>query len=113
GWHRWPACTDGAQKSGDRGRWDEHRETEEQMKTTRSRLYVRFLIATDSLVIAGLLPAVAGLSLTEVAVAAGQEKPKPRLSRPEDLSFFEQPDRDQWQKPDQIMDALKIADADQ
>ena len=37
---------------------------------------------------------------------------KPRLFDPLDLGFFEQPDRDQWQRPDQIMDALHIADSD-
>ena len=37
---------------------------------------------------------------------------KPRLFDPLDLGFFEQPDREAWQKPDQIMDALHIADSD-
>lgn len=32
------------------------------------------------------------------------------LFSPLDLGFYEQPDREQWQKPDQIMDALGIAD---
>jgi predicted methyltransferase len=35
---------------------------------------------------------------------------KGRLFRAEDLGLLEEPDREQWQKPDQIMDALKIAD---
>jgi 2-polyprenyl-3-methyl-5-hydroxy-6-metoxy-1,4-benzoquinol methylase len=35
---------------------------------------------------------------------------KPRLFAPLDLGLLEGPDRDQWQKPDQIMDALLIAE---
>lgn len=35
---------------------------------------------------------------------------KSRLFAPLDLGLLEAPDRDQWQKPDQIMDALNIAD---
>ena len=34
-----------------------------------------------------------------------------RLFRPEDLSELEQPDRDEWQRPDKIMDALGIGEA--
>src|SRR5262245_41140481 len=41
------------------------------------------------------------------AVAA---RPKGRLFRPQDLGLLEGPDRDQWQKPDLIMDALRIAE---
>lgn len=33
-----------------------------------------------------------------------------RLFAPEDLGLLEGPDRDAWQKPDQVMDALLIAD---
>jgi predicted methyltransferase len=36
--------------------------------------------------------------------------PHARLFPPQDLGLLEGPDRDKWQKPDQIMDALKIAD---
>ena len=41
-----------------------------------------------------------------------QQKPDPtsRLFRQQDLGLLEAPDRDQWQKPDQIMDALSIAE---
>ena len=35
---------------------------------------------------------------------------KPKLFAPLDLGLLEGPDRDQWQKPDQIMDALLIAE---
>lgn len=34
-----------------------------------------------------------------------------RLFPPQDLGLLEAPDRDQWQRPDQIMDALAIAEA--
>lgn len=37
-------------------------------------------------------------------------KPKGRLFAPQDLGLLEAPDREQWQKPDQIMDALLIAE---
>jgi ubiquinone/menaquinone biosynthesis C-methylase UbiE len=39
-----------------------------------------------------------------------QDKPKGRLFAPLDLGLLEGPDRDQWQHPDQIMDALNIAE---
>jgi SAM-dependent methyltransferase len=40
----------------------------------------------------------------------GSKGPRTRLFSPQDLGLLEGPDRDQWQKPDQIMDALGIAD---
>jgi SAM-dependent methyltransferase len=36
--------------------------------------------------------------------------PADRLFRQQDLGLLEAPDRDQWQKPDQIMDALAVAE---
>jgi len=39
-----------------------------------------------------------------------QSPPKRKLFEPKDLGLLEAPDRDQWQKPEQIMDALGIAD---
>ena len=39
---------------------------------------------------------------------AGRTKPK--LFEPHDLGLLDAPDRDQWQKPEQIMDTLGIAD---
>ena len=39
-----------------------------------------------------------------------QSKPKGRLFPPLDLGLLEGADRDQWQKPEEIMDALKIAE---
>jgi predicted methyltransferase len=41
---------------------------------------------------------------------APQPKSKNRLFLPQDLGLLEPSDRDQWQPPDQIMDALNIAD---
>jgi predicted methyltransferase len=42
--------------------------------------------------------------------AQTQTKPKGRLFPPQDLGLIQAPDRDQWNKPDQIMDALGIAE---
>lgn len=42
--------------------------------------------------------------------AADQSKPKGRLFQTVDLGLLEAPDRDEWQKPDQIMDTLRIAE---
>ena len=41
-----------------------------------------------------------------------QAKPKqnPRLFAPQDLGLLEPPDREAWQKPDQVMDALHVAE---
>jgi predicted methyltransferase len=42
--------------------------------------------------------------------AAQQNKPNTRLFGTQDLGLLEAPDRDQWQKPDQIMDAIGVAE---
>jgi len=59
----------------------------------------------------------AGLSAVARAPAAGHwslqasgSQRHGRLFPPQDLGLLEEPDRAQWQKPDQIMDALAIAD---
>jgi SAM-dependent methyltransferase len=47
------------------------------------------------------------------ANAQSQQPPQPRHGRlfpPQDLGLLEQPDRTLWQKPDQIMDAVRVAD---
>jgi predicted methyltransferase len=46
------------------------------------------------------------------AASAGPQQPSRhgRLYEPRDLALLESPDRDIWQKPDRIMDALGIAD---
>jgi ubiquinone/menaquinone biosynthesis C-methylase UbiE len=48
---------------------------------------------------------------TLVATAVAQERPRHgRLFPPEALGELEGPDRDAWQMPDRVMDALRIAD---
>jgi predicted methyltransferase len=42
--------------------------------------------------------------------AAPQTPARSRLFKPEDLGQLEGPDRDEWQQPDRVMDALLIAD---
>jgi ubiquinone/menaquinone biosynthesis C-methylase UbiE len=53
-----------------------------------------------------LLPILVTLS----AVPAAQRPTHGRLFPPEDLGILESPDRDEWQEPERIMDALRIAD---
>ena len=49
--------------------------------------------------------------LSCAAVATGEQRRQHgRLFPPEDLGLLEGPDRDAWQRPDQIMDALRIAE---
>jgi ubiquinone/menaquinone biosynthesis C-methylase UbiE len=52
--------------------------------------------------------------LVALALSLGAQaqppKPKPRLFRAQDLGLLESPDRVVWQKPEQIMDALRIAE---
>jgi len=50
------------------------------------------------------------LLLMLVAVPAAQGPTHGRLFPPEDLGILESPDRDEWQEPERIMDALRIAD---
>lgn len=45
-----------------------------------------------------------------VAPSVAQDLPHARLFPPKDLGLLEGPDRGLWQKPDEIMDALNIAD---
>ena len=45
-----------------------------------------------------------------IAPTAAQDPPHARLFSPEDIGLLEGPDRSLWQKPDEIMDALNIAD---
>jgi predicted methyltransferase len=50
--------------------------------------------------------------LGAAALAAAQQSAKPngRLFGTQDLGLLEAPDREQWQKPDQIMDAIGVAE---
>jgi SAM-dependent methyltransferase len=52
-------------------------------------------------------PPAAAPPAAEAPLAGNAES---RLFPPLDLGLFEGPDRDQWQKPDLIMDAMNIAD---
>ena len=63
----------------------------------------RFLSALVSLVPLVLLVQTAPLTAQDRA-------PHGRLFPPEDIGLLEGPDRDAWQMPDQVMDALGIAD---
>lgn len=68
------------------------------------------LAVAIALVASMFLPGPPGLPASPGARGLlAQGKPK-RLFPPLDLGLLEGSDREQWQKPDQIMDALKIAD---
>jgi predicted methyltransferase len=55
--------------------------------------------------------AVLAATLTAVALPPAQIRPAhARLFPPEQLNLLEGPDRDEWQQPDRVMDALGIAD---
>jgi ubiquinone/menaquinone biosynthesis C-methylase UbiE len=52
------------------------------------------------------------LAATSAVVTLGAQGPAhARLFSPEDLGILESPDRDEWQQPDRVMDALGIAEA--
>ena len=55
-----------------------------------------------------LLTFVTGLSAQQ-KTGKGQQR-NPRLFKPQDLGLLEPPDREAWQKPDQVMDALHVAE---
>lgn len=50
------------------------------------------------------------LALPAPPAQVSQAPPKRKLFEPNDLGLLDAPDRDQWQKPELIMDALGIAD---
>jgi ubiquinone/menaquinone biosynthesis C-methylase UbiE len=50
------------------------------------------------------------LSVALGAVPGAQQRQHNRLFPPADLGLLEGPDRDAWQRPDQIMDALRISE---
>jgi predicted methyltransferase len=57
------------------------------------------------------VPSVPSGPLAQRASGAPQAKPaKGRLFQAQDLGLLESPDRDQWEKPEQIMDALGVAE---
>ena len=49
-------------------------------------------------------------ALPDLPAQSGQPKPNTRLFGTQDLGLLEAPDREQWQKPDQVMDALGVAE---
>ena len=53
---------------------------------------------------------VAAACLLLAVPVAAQRPQHPRLFPPQDLGLLEGPDRDAWQRPDQIMDALQIGE---
>jgi len=53
---------------------------------------------------------VVGLWLVLYAVGAQQRPTHGRLFPPDNLGILEGPDRDEWQEPERVMDALGIAD---
>src|SRR4029453_90711 len=57
------------------------------------------------------IPTLAIVIATLALAGAAPPAQDPRLFRPEDLSELEGPDRDEWQRPDKIMDALGIGEA--
>src|SRR5947208_5868933 len=75
------------------------------MGTRRTRTLLTCALAFYGWTFGSGLPALRA----QPAVAV-QQHSKARLFPPLDLGLLEAPDREQWQKPDQIMDALKIAE---
>ena len=49
-------------------------------------------------------------TLAMTATVGAQDQPHARLFPPDDIGILEAPDRDMWQKPDEIMDVLNVAD---
>jgi ubiquinone/menaquinone biosynthesis C-methylase UbiE len=54
--------------------------------------------------------ALVALALASASLAAAPQPQHGRLFDPKDLGLLEGPDRDAWQRPDQVMDALRIYD---
>jgi ubiquinone/menaquinone biosynthesis C-methylase UbiE len=73
---------------------------------------MRIFIALTSVLVATAIPLSArpARPAPPALPAAQSAKPKARLFPPLDLGLLEGADRDQWQKPEEIMDALKIAE---
>jgi ubiquinone/menaquinone biosynthesis C-methylase UbiE len=57
------------------------------------------------------IPMLAVIALVVALAQAVPAAQHTRLFRPEDLGELEPPDRDEWQQPDRIMDALGVGDA--
>ena len=62
--------------------------------------------------VAAIVAVLTGLTLIAGAQQPDTKRPSHgRLFPPEDLGLLDAPDRDIWQRPDQVMDALAIAEA--
>jgi predicted methyltransferase len=57
------------------------------------------------------IPTLVIVIATLALAAAAPHAQHTRLFRPEDLSELEGPDREEWQRPDKIMDVLGIGEA--
>ena len=69
-----------------------------------------FVLSMVSLPAPPALPALPGPPATAAAQQGRPAPAKPKLFAPQDLGLLEGPDREDWQKPDLIMDALRIAE---
>jgi SAM-dependent methyltransferase len=83
--------------------------------TTYARAAASLMPPTSPAVAPATSPAVPPASIPAVVPtfrSALQQKPprNPRLFAPQDLGLLEPPDREAWQKPDQVMDALHVAE---
>jgi SAM-dependent methyltransferase len=70
-------------------------------------------LKTRRYVIAAMVAGVFVGADLQIRLDAQSQQPQPRHGRlfpPQDLGLLEQPDRTLWQKPDQIMDAVHVAD---
>src|SRR5262245_35748743 len=68
---------------------------------------VAAMIAVSSV---SFLPALPALPAVPAPPAVPAQSQKGKLFAPQDLGLLEGPDREEWQKPDLIMDALRIAE---
>jgi predicted methyltransferase len=67
-------------------------------------------VAAIALLCVSLIPALLALPAQPARPAPPAPQERPRLFPAQDLGLIETPDRVEWQKPDLIMDKLKIAD---
>ena len=77
---------------------------------TRRAVFALMLAASIVSVVSGFSRTIAVVEAFRPAVLEAQTKAKGHLFPPQDLGLIQAPDREQWQKPDQIMDALAIAE---
>jgi SAM-dependent methyltransferase len=76
---------------------------------TRAAIVLLVGFALADLKVGPTFGGVADLSAQQKP-SAQKPAPNPRLFAPQDLGLLEPPDREAWQKPDQVMDALHIAE---